>query len=162
MLLTRAAVERRAQAGAEVRALIAALGKTADALPAGSYAFVIVPDHLGSIPFARNAQGGLMSPPVQARPLSSQLVVQLAEDLPRWPDLLERNIVGRLKSEPLASVTADPQAPGTSPPRAVPDHFFCWSPRSHTLVALPLAFAADFRDWDAVWARALDAAGCRT
>jgi hypothetical protein len=144
-----------------MNALTAALGATADALPAGSYAFVIVPDHLGSIPFARNAQGGLMSPPVQSRSLSSQLVVQLADDLPRWPDLLGRNIIGRLKSEPLASVTADPQAPGMSPPRAVPDHYYCWSPRSHTLVALPLAFEPGFRDWDAVWPGALDAAGCR-
>ena len=65
-----------------MRALIAALAQTADAVPAGSYAFVIVPDHVGSIPFARNAQGGLMLPPVQPRPLSAQLVVQLADDLP--------------------------------------------------------------------------------
>jgi len=160
LLLTRAAVERRAQAGAEVHALVAALRETADALPAGSYAFVIVPDHLGSIPFARNGQGGLMSPPVQPRSLSPQLVVQLAVDLPNWPQLLEKNIIGRLKSEPLASVTADPQAPGTTPPRAVPDHYYCWSLRSHSLVALPLVFEPGFRDWDAVWARALDAAGC--
>lgn len=161
LTLTLGAVERRALAGAEVRALIAALRETADALPAGSYAFVIAPDHLGSIPFARNAQGGLMSPPVQPRPLSGQLVVQLAEDLPSWPALLEKNIIGRLKSEPLASVTADPQAPGASPASAVPDRYYCWSPRRHALVALPLAFEPGFRDWDAAWARALDAAGCR-
>ena len=149
-MLTRGAVERRVEAGAEVRALIAALAETADALPAGSYAFIIVPDRLGSIPFARNAQGGLMLPPVQPRSLSAQLVVQLAEELPSWPRLLEKNIVGRLKAEPLASVTADPQAPGTSSPPAVPDRYYCWSPRRHALVALPLAFAPGFRDWDDV------------
>ena len=65
LMLTRGAVERRAQAGAEVNALIAALAETAEAMPAGSYAFVIVPDRIGAIPFARNAQGGLMLPPVQ-------------------------------------------------------------------------------------------------
>ena len=58
-----------------------------------------------------------MLPPVQPRPLSAQLVVQLADDLPSWPALLEKNIVGRLKAEPLASVTADPQAPGPSSAR---------------------------------------------
>ncbi len=160
LMLTHGAVERRAQAGSEVRALIAALGEAAAALPEGSYAFVIVPDHLGSIPFARNAQGGLMLPPVQPRSLSAQLVVQLANDLPSWPNLLKKNIVGRLKSEPLANVTADPQSPGTSPPRAVPDHYFCWSPKDHRLVPLPLAFEPEFRDWNDVWTRALAAAGC--
>ena len=66
LMLTRGTVERRAQAGAEVSALIVALAETADAMPAESCAFVIVPGRIGSIPFARNAQGSLMSPPVQS------------------------------------------------------------------------------------------------
>ena len=161
LLLTRGAVERRAHAGAEMTALIAALAQTADTLPPGSYAFILAPDHLGSIPFARNAQGGLMLPPAQPRSLSGQLIVQLAADLPGWPLLLEKNIIGRLKAEPLASVTADPQAPATSSPLAVPDYYYCWNADRHMLVALPLAFAPGYRDWDEIWARALDAAGCR-
>ena len=99
LLLTRASVERRASAGAEMNALIAALAATADAMPADSYAFVIVPDRIGAIPFARNAQGGLMLPPVQPRSLSSKLVVQLPQDLPTWPAMLAKNIIGRLKCE---------------------------------------------------------------
>jgi len=43
----------------------------------------------------------------------------------------------------------------------VPDRFFCWSPRRHALVALPLAFRSGFSDWNEEWARALDSAGCR-
>jgi hypothetical protein len=160
-VLTQAAVERRAQAGAEVRALIAALAQTADAVPAGSYAFVIVPDHVGSIPFARNAQGGLMLPPVQPRPLSAQLIVQLADDLPAWPPQLEKNIVGRLKTESIWDVAADREASGTQLPPAVPDRFFCWNSRSRALVALPLTFRAGFADWNEAWGRALDGAGCR-
>jgi hypothetical protein len=161
LLLTRGAVERRAQAGAQMRSLIAALAQTADALPAGSYAFVVVPDHLGAIPFARNAQGGLMLPPVQPRSLSAQLVVQLADDLPSWPELLEKNIIGRLKTEPFSSVMAGLRSPGAPPPHAVPDHYYCWSPLSHRLVLLPLAFAPGFGDWNQLWARALDSAACR-
>ncbi len=160
LMLTRAAVLRRVEAGAEVRALIAALRETADATPAGSYAFVIVPDHLGSIPFARNAQGGLMLPPVQARSLSQQLIVQLPGDLPHWPELLERNIIGRLMSEPLMNVASDTATPGTAVPHARPDRYLCWSPRTHALIELPLVFDAGFRDWDAAWARALDKGGC--
>ena len=157
LMLTRGMVERRAQAGAEVNALIAALAQTADAMPASSYAFVIVPDRIGSIPFARNAQGGLMSPPVQPRSLSPLLVVQLAEELPRWPTMLENNIIGRLKSEPLEDVTANPQAPGTTQPLTVPDHYFCWSLKRHRLEPLPLQFEPGFRDWNEVWARGLAA-----
>jgi hypothetical protein len=160
LMLTRGMVERRAQASAEVSALVAALAETADAMPAGSYAFVIVPDRIGSIPFARNAQGGLMSPPVQPRPLSRRLVVQLADELPGWPRKLESNIIGRLKSEPLEDVTANPQAPGTTQPLAVPDHYFCWSLKSHKLEPLPLRFEPGFRDWNEVWTRSLAAAGC--
>jgi hypothetical protein len=162
LLLTRAAVERRALAGAEVRALIVALRQVADTSPNGSYAFVVVPDHLNAIPFARNAQGGLMLPPVQPRSLSPQLIVQLPADLPRWPELLKRNIIGRLKSEPLADVAADTTRPGTSAAFVQPDRYFCWSPRSHALVALPLEFDTEFLNWDAAWPQALYEAGCST
>jgi hypothetical protein len=102
-----------------------------------------------------------MLPPVQSRSLSAQLIVQLPDDLPGWPDMLEKNIVGRLKVEPLASVTAGPPPAGALPPHAVPDPYYCWSARSGKLVQLPLAFAPGFRDWNEVWARALDTGGCR-
>jgi len=161
LMLTRAAVARRAQAGAEVKELIAALATTAEGIPATSYGFVIVPDRIGSIPFARNAQGGLMLPPVQRQSLSPKLVVQLAEDIPKWSELLENNIIARLKSEPLEDVTANPQAPGIRQSREVPDRFFCWNTKTHALVAMPLVFAPGYSDWDDVWARGLDAAGCR-
>lgn len=161
LMLTRGAAERRAQAGAEVNALIAALAAAAEAIPSGSYGFVVVPDRIGAIPFARNAQGGLMLPPVQRRSLSHKLVVQIPDDLSGWPKMLGNNIVGRLQSEPLENVTANPQLPGPAASLALPDRFFCWSIKTHTLVAMPLAFAPDYSDWNDVWDRGLDAAACR-
>ena len=161
LILTRGTVERRAQAGAEMNAMTAALAATADAIPATSYGFVIVPDRIGSIPFARNGQGGLMLPPVQRQSLSPKLVVQLEDALPNWPKLLESNIIGRLKSEPLEDVTANPQALGSTASPAVADHFYCWSTKTHALVEMPLSFAPGYTDWNDVWARGLDAAGCR-
>jgi len=161
-VLTRGTVERRAQAGADMNALTAALAATADATPPTSYAFVIVPDRIGAIPFARNGQGGMMLPPVQHRSLSPNLVVQLADDLPGWPKLLAANIIGRLKSEPLQDVTANPQAAGSTPALAAPDRFYCWNSKTHALVPMPLQFAADYSDWNDVWKNGLDAAGCRT
>ena len=162
LVLTHGAVERRAQAGAEMNALTAALAATAEATPSNSYAFVVVPDRIGAIPFARNAQGGILLPPVQRRALSQNLVVQLAADLPGWPKLIAANIIGRLKSEPLDDVTQNPQSAASSPTPAVPDRFYCWSTRTHMLVSMSLVFASDYVDWNEVWARGLDTAGCRT
>jgi hypothetical protein len=117
----------------------------------------VIPDHLDAIPFGRNAQGGLMLPPVQAQSLSPKLVVQTTEELARWPDLFERDIIGRLRREPLGSVAANPLTPKVPPPHMLPDRYFCWSPRAAALVPLPLIRD----DWDAAWSRGLDAAGCR-
>jgi hypothetical protein len=161
LVLTRGAVDRRAEAGAEMNALTAALAATADAMPPSSYGFVVVPDRIGAIPFARNAQGGIMLPPVQRRPLSPNLVVQLADDLPNWPKMLAANIIGRLKAEPLQDVTANPHTPAGTDAALSPDRFYCWNVKTHTLVSMPLVFAPGYADWSEVWARGLDAAGCR-
>jgi len=161
LLLTRGAADRRARAGAEMNALTAALAATADTMPPSSYAFVVVPDRIGAIPFARNAQGGMMLPPVQPRSLSANLVVQLADDLPKWPKLIAGNIIGRLKNEPLQDVTANPEAPASTGAVVAPDRFYCWNTKTHALVSMPLLFAPDRSDWSDVWARGLDAAGCR-
>jgi hypothetical protein len=160
-LLAHATVLRWARAGDDARTLAAALARTAEATPAGGFAFIVIPDHVGAIPFGRNAQGGLMLPPVQAQSLSPKLVVQTTEELARWPDLFLRDIIGRLRREPLGSVAANPLTPKVPPPHMLPDRYFCWSPRAGALVPLPLVHDAGLRDWDAAWSRGLDAAGCR-
>ena len=93
-----------------------------------------------------------MNPPVQPRPLSAKLIVQLEDALPSWPALIEQNVIGGLRAD------AGVNAPSPSP--AVPDRFYCWSARRNELVALPLVFAPGLRDWNEVWARGLTAAAC--
>jgi hypothetical protein len=160
-VLAKAAVERWARAGADTRLLAEALARTAAATPADGYAFVVVPDRVGAIPFGRNAQGGLMLPPVQSTSLSSRLVVQTGDELTRWPDLFTRDIIGRLRREPLPRVTANPLAPPAPAPHALPDRYFCWSPRARALVPLQIVLEPGLGNWDAVWREALLAARCR-
>ncbi len=159
-VLAHEGVERWVQAGRDARALAASLAGTAASTAADGYAFVVIPDHVGAIPFGRNAQGGFILPPVQAQPLSSRLIVQTPDGLAQWPDLFERDIVGRLRREPLASVVANLRTPKVSPPYALPDRYFCWSPVARALVRLPAIHENGLASWAAEWARALDAAGC--
>lgn len=154
--LARAAVDRRARAGSDMQALVAAIGHIADTAPPGSFAFVVVPDHLGSIVFARNAQGALMIPPVQPRSLESQLLVQTTRDVPAWPQLLPLDVVGSLKR----GSPAHPSDGSGAVAFALPDRYLCWSPRTHSMVALGDDFGADLRSWTARWNAALDANGC--
>lgn len=159
-VLAREGVERWARAGNDAHALVDALGAAAELTSAEGYTFVVAPDHVGPIPFARNAQGGLILPPVQARALSPRLIVQTPDGLAQWPDLFERDIVGRLKRESLGAVVAHLRSPKVAPPFAFPDRYFCWSPRERALVPLPWIHDAGLAGWDAAWKRELAAAGC--
>ena len=102
-----------------------------------------------------------MLPPVQESPLSPKLVVQTDGELARWPDLFTRDIIGRLRREPVVSIAANLLTPKVPPPHALPDRWFCWSPRMRTLVPLDLALDPDLRNWDEAWRDALSVAGCR-
>ncbi len=159
-VLASSAVGRWVRAGEDTRSLARELAALAESSPANSYAFVVVPDHVGAIPFGRNAQGGLMLPPVQPKPLGAKLVVQTPVELARWPDLFERDIIGRLKREPATSVAANLLTPKVPPPHALPDRYYCWSPRARALQPVTLALAPDRSNWDAAWRSALAAAGC--
>ena len=160
VLIAQSTVARWARAGNDARKLIAALAQVAATTAPGGYAFVVVPDHIGPIPFGRTAQGGLMSPPIQARPLSPQLVVQTEEELERWPDLFERDIVGRLQREPLERVAGNELAPKQAAPHLYPDRYYCWSSRDRALVSRP-ALPVTATEWTAAWEVALISAGCR-
>ena len=153
-------VDRWVDAGDDSTVLARALAQAAASTPADGYAFVVIPDHVGAIPFGRNAQGGLILPPVQERPLSAKLVVQTEQELARWPDLFERDIIGRLRREPATSVAANPLTPKVPPPHVLPDRYFCWNPDAQALEPITLALTADLANWDDEWRSALAAAGC--
>jgi hypothetical protein len=160
-VLASAAVERWVRVGDDSQTLARALAQLAQGTPPDGYAFVVIPDHVGAIPFGRNAQIGFMLPPIQARPISQQLIVQTEENLAPWPDQFARDIVGRLKRETFDPRPSASSPPKVAPPYALPDRFFCWSPQASALQPVALALAPDLANWNSEWQRALDAAGCR-
>ena len=133
----------------------------AQATPATGYAFVVLPDHVGAIPFGRNAQIGYMLPPIQDRPLTQRLVVQTEENLAPWPEQFARDVIGRMKREPFDPRPSLSLEPRVAPPYVLPDRYLCWSPGRRQLEPLDLALAPDLGNWAAEWERALGAAGCR-
>jgi hypothetical protein len=151
--------ERRAEAGA-TWTRVGSIAAIADAVPSGGYAFVVLPDYIGAIPFGRDSQAGLMLPPLQKRSLAPRLVVQTSIELDRWPDLFQRDIIGRLQREPLGDVAANPLTPKVPPPHLYPDRYYCFNPRSRALVPLARQFAPDLADWTQQWQQALTRAGC--
>jgi len=159
LLLLRATVAPWSAAGVQAHALIAALPGVASEVSGAGYDFVLVPDHLGSVPFGRNAQGGLMLPPTQPLSLSSRLIVQTPADLPAWPGNARRGLVDALRRYPLAqvwSVVASGQANGT----ALPTDYFCWSENSSRIVRLSLPPGAAQGDWLGAWQHALVGSPC--
>jgi hypothetical protein len=158
--MVHAGIQRRTVAGRDMRALAAAVAAIAESSDPGGYAFVLLPDRVGAIPFGRGSQDGLLLPPIQARPLSDRVIVQTNYDLPGWPRLLRRGIVGRLQREPLADVAAHPMAEPVAPPYVLPNRYYCFNVHTHALVELPLEFARDLSDWATRWKAALAAAGC--
>src|SRR5450631_3004863 len=159
LLLLRATVAPWSAAGVQARALINALpGATNEVAPSG-YGLVLVPDHLGSVPFGRNAQGGLVLPPTQPLSLSSRLIVQTPADLAAWPANAQRGLVDALRRYPLAKVwpaVASGQATGP----ALATDYFCWAESSSRIVRLALPSSAAMSDWFGAWQSALAASPC--
>jgi hypothetical protein len=159
LLLLRATAAPWSIAGAQARALIVALPGIAGEVSEAGYGFVLVPDHLSSVPFGRNAQGGLMLPPTQAHSLSSRLIVQTPRDLPAWPVNAQRGLVDALRRYPLSQVWSA-VATGQAKGAALPTDYFCWAETSERIVrvSLPMSTAQD--DWLGAWRRALAGGPC--
>ena len=159
ILLLQASVLQWTSAGAQAKALARELPILARDIPPEGYGLVLAPDHLGSVPFARNAQGGFVLPPVQASSLSSRLIVQTPEDLPAWPENIRRGLVDALRRFPLPEVW-NAVAAGKASGSTAPTHYFCWSSERSALKAISLVAELDDRRWMDAWRDALAAGGC--
>lgn len=115
----------------EAAAAIRRLGSDA----ATGHALVVVPDAVGRVPFGRNAQAGLMLPPVQPAPLNARLVVQTDAEIATVDRLIDGGKLAAVSAMPLSDYLAG-RASGRAWPRLVPDRIFCWNPWRRELLAL--------------------------
>jgi hypothetical protein len=159
-ILLRAAIAPWSDAGMQAAALLKALPVAAQTIPEGGYGIVVVPDRLGSVPFGRNAQGGLISLPAQSVPLSTLLIVQTPVDLPAWPSHIARGLVDALRRYPLTQAWPAVEA-GRAQPGIVPSHAYCWDATHLAIVPVHPSRPAAPADWYAAWKDALVRGPCR-
>jgi hypothetical protein len=120
-------------ASAHMRSVTVAVAPFAAAQDASKFALLLLPDHLGPAPFLRNAQGGIVMPPTQARDWSARLVGMTPMQFDEWAQHLQTDTVSRLRQQPFD--------------RRDFAGLVCWVPTSGTLLRLTTAFNADGARW---------------
>lgn len=124
----------------EMRQLAAALGRLVRQGAANDYFLVLVPDVLERAPFARNAQAGLVLPPVQPSAISANVLVQTDREIPRLDETIDRGTLAVLRRHALFDLIEGRVGEGPWH-RTLPSAWYCWSARRHALV--PLAIDTD-------------------
>jgi hypothetical protein len=113
------------------------LAQTAASMPAGEWGLLLVPDHLGMALVARNAQGALVTRPVQKEDILPRIIPFLNRDTDSWYQ--------RLKNGELSW----------------PDHAFCAHPLTAVLVPVNLpGRSASAQDWKALWREVMASPPC--
>lgn len=119
------ATEEYRDVHAQMRAVIAAVGSEART-PHAPVAVLFVPDRVGRVAFGRNAQAGLMLPPVQPAAVSGRVLVQLDTEIPALPAKIAAGLIDALPREGLfALMQRDGVYPGMAP--IAPSSYRCWS-----------------------------------
>ncbi|HEX6004757.1 MAG TPA: hypothetical protein VFZ14_12245 [Burkholderiales bacterium] len=110
-------------AAREMQRIVAHVAPFAARIAPERYALLLLPDHIGPVPFARNGQGGIVLRPIQPEDYLDRMAVTTDPDLTGWSDHLQRGTIAGLKG--LARF--DP---------ANLDGLFCWNPRLSAIVPL--------------------------
>ena len=162
-VLLHAAIADWIRAGSQMQQLVFALRDLDRSLDGDRYAFVFAPDAIGAAPFARNANGAMVLPPVQPKPLLKRMLVFRPSESAEIPALVNRRLIPVLKTHPLDDVEKNLGAaePAADPTTLWPTDVMCW--RIDTAALVPVAMTEPWRD-AAHWATAvrdgLRLAGC--
>ena len=121
----------------EMRALVGALQAYDRALAPGEFALVVVPGPYDGIPFARNAQGGLMMPPLFEPRDAHHSLVQTEEELPELGGKVASGVVRTLRERTVADYLAG-HVIATDPPDD-PTRVACWDQLARALRPLAVS-----------------------
>ncbi len=124
------------EAGREMNAVTRAVPAFAEGVGTAGYALLLLPDRIGAAVFARNAQGGIVSRPVQPENYLDRVAGMTQYDFASWRSHFRDGTIARLKG-----------AASFDPARFA--GVFCWSPgeRRFVRVSAPGAIA-DPGDWE--------------
>jgi len=142
----------------QMRALVVQIDEYQRALAPGDYAVILVPGPLNGIPFARNAQGGLMLPPFFDAPITSRVVVQLDEELPDLPGKIREGLVSTLRARSVFDYM-DGKRIALDPPE-YPTRAACWDPSEQRLYDLTPGTYATPEEFALGLRRSLGASPC--
>lgn len=120
----------------EMRSVAATVGRAASAATS-PLAVLFIPDSLGRAPFGRNAQAGLMLPPVQREAVTRRVLVQLDNEIPEMPGKVSRGVIDWLSSHDLFDLPAG-SAPIPGARDVEPSTYACWNVREHRFVTMAL------------------------
>lgn len=132
-----------AVAGDAMDGVLAAIGDHAPR-DDGSLGLLLLPDHYGPVPFARNAQGALVAPPMQLRVLLSEVVPLVPTQFGEWRRHVAEGLPARLKGLPAGTPVAL--------------RMLCYDAGARRLVDLGPTDAGD--DWPIQWRTAVAASTC--
>ena len=135
------------RASDDMKGAASAISRAAMSMPPKDYGLVLLPDHEGHIPFARNAQGALPKfasltvPPVD---VLSRLVVFTPPQIDEWHRLSQEGVVRKITSR------------SDAPPN--PTQYFCFDPRTQKLQALGFWPVGTLDEWRRKWRESVAAA----
>ncbi len=136
-------------ASQEMYRLTSAVPALAATIGAEQYALLLLPDHLGFVPFVRNAQGGVVMPPRQTSSYLPKMAAFNATQFAEWEAHLADNTIGKLKGADFKFE------------RSAFIGVYCWNAHLSTFVQLtvkPIVNAA--KDWERDSLKEAQGAGC--
>jgi hypothetical protein len=152
------ALGRWERAYGEIRALSAQLHELDRKMGPGEFALVIVPDTYDGLPFARNAQAGLMIPPLFPPEAARRRLVQVDLEIPEIGGKIAHGVVSTLRDRTVYDY-AEGRAIVTNPPE-YPTRVDCWDAGAAKLVSLANPAPVSPEAWNRELARAYARSTC--
>jgi hypothetical protein len=141
-------LEQWQAAGRTMHRVLNAVAAFAPTVPPDRYALLLLPERIGPVWFANNAQGGIVMKPYQRGDYLDRMAITTSDDLPQWTGHLHDGTIARLKGAERFD------------PRDLLG-LYCWVPATDDIVRVtPGDFALNAAHWRDVAEANARAAGC--